>query len=188
MGEPITSPDAEYGNDCNACTPALWPVGKTPASVWLLFDGLTSCGRSPFHPPNGLLLKLDQVPGTPCWYRHRGTGWDADFYASRPGPGDSYVQLVDANGWFWFVGTGAHCPAEHTSFVNDQFMCLFMWAAYGGSATVLWNTTVLALVKYFGLKPGSSLFLELFDAPSSDIVYKYCDRYQRTNIKFLFDH
>ena len=188
MGEPITSPNLDYGADCNSCTPARWAVGKTPASVWFHFSDITSCGRSPHSIPNGMLIRLDQNPASPCHYQTPGAGWVADWWPGRGGTNDSYIQLVDPTGWFWFVGRGAFCPAEHSSYDNDQFMCLFAWAAMGGTATVIWNTTVLALVEAFGLRAGSDLMLEILDAPTNDLVYKFCDRYQRSNIKFRVDH
>lgn len=183
MGTPIPSPDPEYGVDCPHCTPALWPVGKTPASVYIYFSGLISCNLSPFGPPNGLTFRLDQQVGSPCWFRHSGAVWECDWYPFHLGKVKSYVQLMDTIGWGWFSGALATCPPEYTIFPNDQFQCLFMWAGAMGTATVFWMDKVLQLVEQFGFETVSNLMYEMFNHDDGDIVHKFCDIVQRTNIK-----
>lgn len=185
MGTPIPSPPIDTGADCPNCTPLRWAVGETPEFIYIYFEGLTDCGVSPHPSPNGQTFKLTQQPGWPCWWRHVGDPWEVNFWAKRIGFFQSEVSLWDHHGFSFFLGRFLQCPLEYWAYDNLQAACILMYAASGGSATVYWNSVIADLIAGFGLVPGRSLFYELLQAPRLTEVHKFCDLYQRTNIKIL---
>ena len=184
MGLNLPDPVPIYGDDCIGCTPGLFPPGETPSFIFVLFENIKSCYQSPHTVPETMLCKLYQVPGLPCRYRHNGTVWKADLFIARGGTGDSFLGLFDEFGWVHFVSRGAYCPPEFTIFENEQFLCLYQWASHKGTAIMFFDDTIARLIDSFGLQPGKTLFLESFDGSGGFMIQKFCDLYQRTNIKF----
>lgn len=183
MGEPIPNPPIEYGNDCVQCTPLRWPANENPKYVYVMFWNLVDCGWSPHPAPNGQIFKLEQVPGTPClWHKSIGT-WVVNWYARRPAGAQSQLNLADHHGWNFFFAISLQCPFEYWTYTNLQAACILMYAASAGFATIWWNSTITELIEGAGLVPGRSLFYELFKAAGNTEVHKFCDLYQRTNIK-----
>ncbi len=183
MGTPIPSPDPEYGADCPLCTPALWPVGETPLYIYAYFEGITNCGVSPHSAPNGETFRLEQPVGFPCLWSHAGNVWHLDYIPDQIAPNLSRLRLMDHHGFSFFVGTGIPCPPEFTIFDNNQAACILMYAGAGGSGLISWSAGMLELVQQFGLEAGINLFYEEFTTAEGDIVHKFCDRIQRTNVK-----
>ncbi|GAI26825.1 unnamed protein product [marine sediment metagenome] len=58
-----------------------------------------------------------------------------------------------------------------------------MLAGAKGFGTIFWNHDVEAIVEGLGLNAGPGLFYELFKSTPFYYVHKFCDLYQRTNIK-----
>lgn len=187
MGRKIPNPDPIYGDDCNLCTPARFPIGETPAFIFVLFEGIKTCYKSPYAFPGSMLMKLYQQSGSPCHYRSKGTGWFGELFLARPGHVDSFLGLADPDGWVWFVCRGPYCPAEFTIYENEHFMCLYQWAGSSGTGIMYFDNTILRIADSFGLTPGESLFHESFNDIDGPLVLKFCDLYQRTNIKFKID-
>lgn len=184
MGTPVPTPEPPYGTDCPACTPGLWPSGKTPENVYIYVTGIQDCGKSTNPPPNGKTFACPQMVGSPCIWYLDGSVWKVTFHAKRSGYNYSWVTVFDADGWSFFNGTGDPCPSDLHYIDNDQASCILQYAGAGGYAIVSYFDVVSWLVANFGLVAGSSLFNEIFEHPSGDVVQKFCDRVQRTNIKF----
>lgn len=184
MGTRIPSPPIEYGIDCDNCTPFRWAVGETPKYVYVYFDGLTDCGWSPHPSPNGQTFKLTQSPIAGCHWFSAGDPWIVNFYAKRPGAFQSRIELWDHHGFSFFIGHLMQCPLEYWTYANLQAACILMYAASGGTATVFWSDQITTLIEQFGLVAGRELFYEMFQTDGPPEVHKFCDRHQRTNIKF----
>lgn len=183
MGTPIPSPDPEYGSDCSLCTPARWPAGETPEFFYAYVAGIVNCGVSPFNAPNGLTFKLEQNPASLCTWLHLGDVWQLDFIADQISPNQSRLRLLDKHGFSFFIGTGSACPSEFTLYSNNQASCILSYAGSAGTILIHWSAQVLDLVEWFGLHAGVDLMHEIFTHPDSDIVHKFCDIVQSTNIK-----
>jgi hypothetical protein len=184
LGRKIPHPDPIYGDDCNLCTPARFPIGETPAFIFALFENIVTCHKSPYTFPGSMLCKMYQQPGSPCHYKHKGTSWTADLFIALAPNVESFLSLADIDGWVWFVSRGPYCPAEFTIYENEQFMCLWQWAGSEGTGIIYFDNSIKRLTAAFGLTPGQTLFLESFSDQDSFIVQKFCDLHQRTNIKF----
>ena len=186
MGTPIITPTPPYGTDCPSCTPGLFPAGKTPQHVYLYFEGITDCGWSIHHPPNGQTFELEQVDGSPCLWAHDGDVWIVDFHAKRVGFDYSWITLVSEDGYFMFDGTGDICPPDLTTFDNDMESCILFYGGAGGHAILSYTDIVSWLVAQFGLEAGVNLMQQLFLHPDGDIVLKFCNIPQVTNIKIKY--
>jgi len=187
MGQKITSPDIEHGNDCNRCTGApffRWPAGGTPEYIWVSFSGLVNCGFSHHPAPNGKLFRLTQSNINHCLWVLVGSVWFIEFQSHQIIPALSKIRLLDHTGWSFFVSQGPPCPFEYWRFPNNQAACVLMYAGSAGWATVWWGDGILDMVEWFGLSPGSSLFYDVsFSAPAFE-YHRFADREQRTNVKF----
>lgn len=186
MGTPIITPKPPYGTDCPVCTPGLWPAGETPQHVYIYFEGITDCGWSVHPAPNGQTFELDQVDGSPCRWAHDGDVWMVNFHAKRVGFDYSWITLVSEDGYFLFDGTGVTCPPDLAVFDNDMESCILFYGGAGGHAILSYTDIVSWLVAQFGLDAGVNLMHQLFLHPDGDIVHKFCDIRQVTNIKIKY--
>lgn len=183
MGEPVPDPPIDYGTDCPWCTPARWPSNETPAKVYCLFSGITNCGVSSYPAPNGEIFAMDQLDGTPCQWRHNGTVWKPDWTPRRVAGPQSLLRLLDKDGFSFFNSLSLQCPPEGWTYTNQQAACILMYAGAGGIGQVWWNDKINDFIDDFGFTAGRSLFLELFRSTGVYDVYKFCDLYDRTNIR-----
>lgn len=188
MGTPITPPYPEYGDDCGYCTPALWSAGETPKFIYAYFQGISDCSISSHDVPNGQTFKLEQDSVLPCYWVHEGPIYHVYYQPLVPAQGKSLLQLQDHVGFSFLFNYGPMCPPEFTVYENWMQFCELQYAGSGGTGTIFWSDEILQLVNAFGLMPGPDLFHELFNAPNADIIHKFCDRYQRTNVKFMTYH
>lgn len=184
MGTPIPSPDFEPGNDCTLCRPVPWPAGETPLNVYAYFEGIIDCGISSYSAPNGQTFRLEQNPASPCTWLHNGDPWILDWIADEIAPNTSRLRLMDKDGFSFFSSRQAPCPTDPYLYSNDQATCILMYAGASGSGLLTQNTAVIDLVEQFGLEAGINLMWEVFNHPDGDIVHKFSDIIQRTNIRF----
>ena len=184
MGTPIVTPEPPYGTDCPICTPTLFPAGETPEFVYVYISGITDCGRSHHSPPNGETFRCTQVPGSPCVWYNDGDIWKVTFQAKRIGFDYSWLTVFDHDGWSFFNGTSVVCPDDLTIFDNDQAACILMYAGASGNCIISYTDLVAWLVAQFGFVPGPNLMQELFCHSDGDVIIKFTDIVQSTNIRF----
>lgn len=116
MGTPIKPDGIEYGNDCELCTPGLYPAGKTPRKITIYFNDIEICEEAA---PSGEFLNRCFVcentdPG-PCHFDFSEGDthvyWDHDL-------GDCvWIETGVAD---YFESVNAQCE---TSVVNDYDEC-----------------------------------------------------------------
>lgn len=187
MGQKISHPDIDYGNDCQRCTPPVgsrWANGETPEFVWVKFWGVSNCGFGHHTAPNDKIFRLTQSAVQYCTWELIGSAWHITFRADRIIPPVAQLDLADHDGWSYFTDQKPPCPIEHARWSNDQAACILFYAGAGGNAMVWWNDKLLDLVEWFGLNPGPDLFYEIFHVNFLVEVHRFADREQRTNIKF----
>jgi len=78
---------------------------------------------------------------------------------------------------------GTLCPQEFYKFTNPVSVCAFPHLVAKGTIMVFWDLPLFPAILQFGLDPSNQLMLEIFDHPDTDIVQKFCDIIQSTNIK-----
>lgn len=186
MGQPIKSPDIEYGTDCPRCVPPFgsrWNTGETPKYIYAMFSGITYCAHSSYNPPNGLIFRMEQLPASVCTWYLQGSVWHVEFIADRISPNFSQLRLGDKDGWSFFTDQQVACPPEFNTFVNDQTSCVLMYAGAGGHGTIWWSDEAIELAVWLGLCPSERLMYEVFPVNSDFLVHKFCDRRNHTNIK-----
>jgi len=170
MGTKIPTP--EHGNDCAAC----FSAGETPEFIWVMFDGV-KVGDPPgsYQVPNGCLFKCVQSEIDPClWeYNPSGPGWVCSVYRSVA-TGRWHVTLTVWAGGSHFTGWRAGCPSEHDIFANVYWSPIW-WHGWDGVATIMWMTTVLALLDALVI-PQSNTLMEMFLIDELKTVYKFCNR------------
>lgn len=187
MGLVIPPPPFEFGTDCPKCTPALWAVGETPKFMYAYFSDIINCGVSPHDAPNGVTFLLQQNPLNLCEWVHDGDVWHVDFDPKVFGPNQSRVRLLDHHGFSFFIGTGAPCAPEVIRFVNNQGACLFAWAGASGFCLLDWSGILLDVIEELGIDRKPKLMRESRYVDDTDIVYKLCSLYQRTNLRVLMN-
>lgn len=162
-----------------------WADGETPAVIYSTFWSIINCGKSAFSAPNGEIFKCSQLVANACTWLHDGSVFKVDFAARRAAGPQSQLRLYDKDGFFFFDSISMQCPLEGWVYGNNQNACILMYAGAQGFGSIWWNDRITELINGFGLTPGRSLFLELFKAGGVNNVYKFCDLYERTNIKIL---
>lgn len=183
MGLPVPDPPEDYGNNCTSCTPARWASGETPQWIYCMFWDIVDCGVSSYPAPNGEIFAMEQTAGNPCiWTKGDGV-WRPDFVAKVVGTFQSRLRLLDKDGFGFFVDFHIQCPLEYHIYNNDQGACILAYAGSEGHGTIWWNSKITTIIESLGLRAGSDLFYELFRGTSDEIVHKFCDEYQRTNLK-----
>jgi hypothetical protein len=188
MGIPIQYPDYEPGSDCPTCTPPtgeLWEPGKTPKKIYVTFFNLVACPYLGHVLPNGKSFVLTQYEGMPCRWNHIGSVWTVEFLAYHAPHDSSWLTLNLTLGDPAFDGVLPSCPFEYESFQNDIDSCSAYVVAKGGYGIVSWNSIPQDLCVDFGLTPGDSLMYELRQKSETEIVHKFCDRRDATNVKIL---
>ena len=187
MGRLINPPPVESGNDCPACTPGLWPVGKTPMYMFAYFSGISNCGKSSNYAPNGYTFLLQQDPLNACLWKHDGDVWFVDYRPWLFGPDRCQVRLYDQHGWFFFVGTNVHCSPEIIRFTNAQAACILMYAGAGGVCLLDWSGILHYLIAELGIETKPKLMKESRSIDADSQVVKLCSLYQRTNVRFKIE-
>lgn len=140
MGEIIYPPPSEFppGEDCYACTPALYPSGKWPSILYATFTGITPCPGSP-PVPNDHPFLLRQTPN-PCEYLHQSVYAAYEFWILFE---VTYARLrfnnLDEPPGGIFYGTAAPCTFI---FPTNLYTCPVQ-IAEGGSAIIQETPTPL---------------------------------------------
>ena len=189
MGTRIEVPEIEYGNDCAYCTVpnhTRWESGETPAFTYVYFTGIISCDRYAFPMPNGRIFKLTQEDPEFCRWTYDGPSWQVRFWAWNPFVAASRITLVDENLRYIFDGEVAPCPSEYTIFSNQIVDCGALRAGHSGFATVSWMELAKTINDDLVLYPNPRLMYEHAVHPDSDIVHKYCDKRDASNVKIKY--
>lgn len=153
-----------------------------------MFWGITNCGLSSWPAPNGHTFTLEQQIGNVCTWAFLGSAYHVFWEAKIVGAPLSKLRLMDSDGLSFFNSVSLQCPLEYWTYSNNQAACILFYAGAGGFGRIWWNQKVSFDIDGFGLDCGPELLAEMFTAPGSHIVNKYCDLNQRTNIRILHDY
>ena len=189
MGTRIPTPIVETGTDCSHCTPPtgnLWESGKSPASVYIYFTGLIPCSPYPYLMPNHHVFKLAQSAFEPCRWESDGSVWSVRFWAYNIFSGNSRITLVDPALRYVFYSEIDACPEEYSIYGNSLVDCGALRSGYGGSAIVSWMELPLELLDAIGMSTAATLFHEPALHPDGDIIHKFCNLRDATNIKLKY--
>ncbi len=183
MGTPID--EIEYGNDCLICT-GLFPAGKTPKYIYIVFEGIEKCEGAFHDPPNGQKFVLEQHPLDHCtWYN-----------SSHP---SIYIivsftelwTLVEANfldppdEFFNSLETASPCVKESISNATD----CEGWSYFNGTAKLFWEADGIPyqIAVTMGFTNQSEVLSDRLECGIDHEVIKLCRRCDKTNCLFLVD-
>ncbi len=155
--------------------------------VFAYFSGISDCGRSSYPVPNGRTLLLQQSIGNDCEWQHLGDVYHCFWEPSWQWPNNSRLRLLDVDGFSFFSGVGAHCPAEIARYPNSQNTCILMYAGAGGFCMVDWSGILLTQAVELGIDFKPKLMRESRDIDAVHSIYKFTSLYQRTNLKLKFE-
>lgn len=133
MGTPVIEPP-EYGDDCPACTPSLFPIGETPRFVFMTVSGIITCPGAPYPAPNGEWV-LEQWIGNPCHWSLVSGPYNLGWWMV-PTMNSTGCQLTGGpSNYFLYFGT----PVCQTVLANQYLACT--GAPRGGklgTVTITW--------------------------------------------------
>jgi len=155
MGEKVYPPPSEFppGEDCPACTPALYESGKWPSVLYATFNDMSPCPFKP-DPPNGHPFLLYQKVNPCIFYTFEEYGGTTYYCHLLLATGE--LRLINEDipfgGLFW--GAGEPCPF----FFAEYILTCPGQAAESGFAVIQESPTPLTslLCSDYGLMPWGS--------------------------------
>lgn len=174
----IPVPDS-YGNDCTIC----FPAGKTPDLLKVFYSGIEfgdDWVPADGMPPNGYYDHI-QIPASPCSFSNPAphpTGW----VIFGPAGTDCTSESSGGAGAFWGVSFD-RCTRyffnRYRRPLDNEF-----WGGYAFICTPLELETWLNLVTP---TTGPDPRLECYPMANGEIVLKFCNIQDGTNIKIKLD-
>lgn len=173
MGAPL---DPEYGDDCPACTPALFEVSKTPLYIKANFSGLRRCFDDSLIDDFSVWMK--QIDFWPCAYESH------NFFSCELNLVTGLLSLsVEETATLWFEDTADPCSTSYDGFP----LCQPGDYAYGGTATLKYLYKSELFGHHFNLVPLANTWVHFWDHPDYTNVFRFCNRQDHTRIHVLFD-
>jgi len=178
MGTPIE--EIEYRGDCLVC-PILFPPGKTPKFIYIVFEGIQKCPGTTKEAPNDRVFKLEPNPLNNCsWYNPT----HPDYYITVTyDPEFTLVTGTDLEGptdFFYILGFNPVCITEE---ILNEITCDF-WDYFGGKARVFWEPDALpyTLAVTYGLCQMPGGVSDRVPAAGGGQCIKLANPVDRTNI------
>jgi hypothetical protein len=133
MGTPIDK--IEYRDDCLVC-PNLFPPGKTPKFIKIVFTGIQKCPGTTKEAPNNRVFILEPNPLDNCsWYNPS----HPDYYITVTfSPDMTLVTGTDLEGPTDFFAVLSFNPICITDEISNETTCDF-WEYFGGKARLFWE-------------------------------------------------
>lgn len=131
MGTPTPWPPPYSENNCDYCTPYLFPPGQTPRRVKMAVWGVKACPDAPHPAPNGLFV-LTQLELYHCTWRLI-TGDYTFFWITRYGASACKITSPPTYGWYFYHDPAPLCE----TLFNNEFTDCTPYGALGHSGEVL---------------------------------------------------
>lgn len=186
MGTLIDSPEIEFGDDCNVCVAHpyhLWPPGETPVKIYVVFSGLEPCSGLNEDLPNGRCFTLTQHETVKCRWVHTDSGWEVILHMWEMVLNSSILSLQQNDGKWAFYQTDMPCREEFHIYTNAYVVCAGPLCAINGAAIVSWHEIPRDIIEDIGIPISDRLRYESFLHPDGDIIHKYCDKRDGSNLK-----
>lgn len=189
MGTPLPSRVIDFGDDCEACVPpagSLWEIGETPKYLYVTFNGLVACPNFAGILPNGQIFKMTQHDTIKClWICYYGD-YEIWFWSFDPLWNWSALYIWHTDGKWLFQGMFDPCPFEYHAMQNIIETCPNHVYAHFGYGVVCWNDIAIDVADDIVLDFNPGLQHEFFAHEDGDIVLKYCDKRDATNVKVKY--
>lgn len=137
MGTPIE--EIEYRDDCLRC-PAIFPPGRTPKIMHIVFENVQKCPGTTKEPPNNQVFHLEPDPADNCsWHNpsHPSIYIYLTFWYYWTFVMGKFLEPVDE-----FFNTFETNPACILSGIANGLTCEY-WHYFGGLARVFWEPDAL---------------------------------------------
>lgn len=179
MGTPVKPPGIEYGEDCELCTPSLYPVGKTPRKITIYFNDIEICEEAA---PSGEFLNAcfvcENTDEAPCHFSYSEGGITAAWSHWADEALWSLEDVAD-----YFESTAAQCEMR---VVNDHDEC--DGEEYiNGTAEAAMGDVPATLCYDYGLVPIPYPLHEYLGPAEGSQVHRFCHPNGKTNIKIKID-
>lgn len=179
----ITDPGYELsGNDCLAC----WSTGNTPKKLYLSVQGLSVNASTPVGapgPPNGIWL-LEQHISQACYWVFSDSIFDFSLYM---GALVSNLNITFAGGIaFWSLNDGT-CAQFFSNLGQPEGAYAGGYATSSPRPDYSDRPSLKGVMELMNIKPGRKMFAEIFPKSDGKSVFKFNDKRDKTNIKFLID-
>lgn len=178
----IPLPD-DYGDDCTG----LYPPGHTPLLIKCFFSGIET-GRL-WHPglpaaPNGYWDLIQHDPGPCAWGIHEPDPWAIGYNpVSTPGV---YSTLRASPDIYVDAFTGSVAGFGKRYFANG-FTSWYWDHYYGGWGFCCTPAELAAWIELVTPTVGPNPRLECMPTDNDQIVIKFCNKEDATNVKILVD-
>jgi hypothetical protein len=184
MGTPVEP--IEYRDDCLIC-PILFPPGKTPKTIHIVFHGIEKCPGTTREPPNDKVFHLGPDPVDNCsWYN----------------PSHPDISIVFTFHYGFTLVTGCFRDTSDSFFnslevtpscVTDGIVnaqdCV-SWHYFGGTARVFWEPDSIPFIiaSDYGFSNNPDVLFDRLTCGIDHQIIKLARRCDKTNCLFYIDN